>query len=532
MYRIGGLGHQQSMSSSMLFLKVTYKLQEDKHLHIYLKTPLLTFEDLRKQIEIYFFEYHQLPACGLRIYWLDEELEEIDIFNQHDYETFMVLSSECRRLFVTPVNKYQQEANTGVNRDLSRSSSNNDDYSNRMINLANDLCNKSISCDMPSEIAVNESESNDIEKVNNEVMGIILQEEFSIDARGSDIPVLNDSGEVIFTNDLREMSISCNMPTEIASNESEPNDIQVFNNEELGTVLEEEIPIDPNGSDVTVLNDSEEITFSNHLLKIYSSCIMPPQVASNESESNDIQKFKIEEIGTVCKRTDLQKNSSSCIMPPEIASNDTQNFSNEEMENGLQEEASIDPNVSNITELSYSDSNNEEDNNSEIIFINDLRKNSNNSDHSSEITLVSNDILKSYNEKLANAVQEEVPVDLNRSYPSECNDSEDDSYEESFIKIDTSFLNKVDEVNTNDNKDVEIINAPVISGHTAEDAEVNNNDSTEAEVEITYHADEFINSGVKVLMSMGFSNDGNLLAQLLESVNGIIPEALDLLSGA
>ncbi|XP_005182444.1 protein ref(2)P [Musca domestica] len=45
-----------------------------------------------------------------------------------------------------------------------------------------------------------------------------------------------------------------------------------------------------------------------------------------------------------------------------------------------------------------------------------------------------------------------------------------------------------------------------------------------------YHQDEFINSSIHAMMSMGFSNEGAWLTQLLESVNGNIPEALDLIS--
>ncbi|XP_073823569.1 protein ref(2)P-like [Musca autumnalis] len=45
-----------------------------------------------------------------------------------------------------------------------------------------------------------------------------------------------------------------------------------------------------------------------------------------------------------------------------------------------------------------------------------------------------------------------------------------------------------------------------------------------------YHQDELINSSVHAMMAMGFSNEGAWLTQLLESVNGNISEALDLIS--
>ncbi|XP_013097325.2 protein ref(2)P [Stomoxys calcitrans] len=45
-----------------------------------------------------------------------------------------------------------------------------------------------------------------------------------------------------------------------------------------------------------------------------------------------------------------------------------------------------------------------------------------------------------------------------------------------------------------------------------------------------YHEDELINHSIRAMMSMGFSNEGAWLTQLLESVNGNISEALDLIS--
>lgn len=42
-------------------------------------------------------------------------------------------------------------------------------------------------------------------------------------------------------------------------------------------------------------------------------------------------------------------------------------------------------------------------------------------------------------------------------------------------------------------------------------------------------ADEQINSAVHAMMAMGFSNEGAWLTQLLESVEGNIPAALDIM---
>ncbi|XP_037948211.1 protein ref(2)P-like [Teleopsis dalmanni] len=47
-----------------------------------------------------------------------------------------------------------------------------------------------------------------------------------------------------------------------------------------------------------------------------------------------------------------------------------------------------------------------------------------------------------------------------------------------------------------------------------------------------YHPDKRINASVLAMMAMGFSNEGAWLTQLLESVNGNIPEALDFMSVA
>lgn len=44
-----------------------------------------------------------------------------------------------------------------------------------------------------------------------------------------------------------------------------------------------------------------------------------------------------------------------------------------------------------------------------------------------------------------------------------------------------------------------------------------------------YFTDPRINAAVVAMMAMGFSNDGAWLTQLLESVNGDISQALDLM---
>uniref|UniRef100_A0A1A9W6U2 ZZ-type domain-containing protein n=1 Tax=Glossina brevipalpis TaxID=37001 RepID=A0A1A9W6U2_9MUSC len=75
---------------------------------------------------------------------------------------------------------------------------------------------------------------------------------------------------------------------------------------------------------------------------------------------------------------------------------------------------------------------------------------------------------------------------------------------------------------------VGITNAPVIPKATADTSTL----SRSAHAEVIYHSDERINNAVIAMMGMGFSNEGAWLTQLLESVQGNIPEALDLMSAA
>lgn len=79
---------------------------------------------------------------------------------------------------------------------------------------------------------------------------------------------------------------------------------------------------------------------------------------------------------------------------------------------------------------------------------------------------------------------------------------------------------------------------PVVTTTTTTSTSTNSNTTTapnkpeEKRAVPVYHTDQRINNSVLAMMSMGFSNEGAWLTQLLESVNGNISEALDLMSVA
>ncbi|ALC38980.1 ref-2-P [Drosophila busckii] len=82
----------------------------------------------------------------------------------------------------------------------------------------------------------------------------------------------------------------------------------------------------------------------------------------------------------------------------------------------------------------------------------------------------------------------------------------------------------------NQEQQLEQTNAPA---QTSQVSAVSTSTTTEttvkAEENQRYHTDERINAAVVVMMSMGFSNEGAWLTQLLESVEGNIPAALDIM---
>uniref|UniRef100_A0A1B0G2C5 Protein ref(2)P n=1 Tax=Glossina morsitans morsitans TaxID=37546 RepID=A0A1B0G2C5_GLOMM len=200
---------------------------------------------------------------------------------------------------------------------------------------------------------------------------------------------------------------------------------------------------------------------------------------------------------------------------------------------------------------------------------NDMPKNSTNSNNPSDVSSNTNDnnhndtdAEKSMDEKIIENVQDKVLIDSNKSQDMDLSygssDSDNDSGSESFIKVDALALSKVDkQINVNDvtttesdtdKKDEKSANEPMGESNVSVSADIANVSiipnsiidttastditPTESFIEVTYHADERINNAVKAMMNMGFSNEGAWLTQLLESVQGNIPEALDLMSAA
>uniref|UniRef100_A0A1B0B0K9 ZZ-type domain-containing protein n=1 Tax=Glossina palpalis gambiensis TaxID=67801 RepID=A0A1B0B0K9_9MUSC len=200
---------------------------------------------------------------------------------------------------------------------------------------------------------------------------------------------------------------------------------------------------------------------------------------------------------------------------------------------------------------------------------NDIPKNSINSNNSSDVSSNKNDNNRndtdaeiSSGEKIIDNVQDKIFVDSNQPQDMDLScgssDSDNDSGSESFIKIDALALSKADkQTNVNDvtttetdtdKKDEKPANEPMVESNVSVSADITNVPvipnsiidgttstnitPTESFTEINYHADERVNYAVKAMMNMGFSNEGAWLTQLLESVQGNIPEALDLMSAA
>ncbi|KAM7351692.1 refractory to sigma P isoform 2-T2 [Cochliomyia hominivorax] len=86
------------------FLKITYHLG-NKKINTYLKMPSPTYYVLKKEIEFCLFEEKKQTRCEIRIYWIDDDQDEIEITNQLDYEIFIAKLSDRKHLQVAPINQ-------------------------------------------------------------------------------------------------------------------------------------------------------------------------------------------------------------------------------------------------------------------------------------------------------------------------------------------------------------------------------------------------------------------------------------------
>ncbi|XP_061402733.1 protein ref(2)P-like [Musca vetustissima] len=108
-----------------------------------------------------------------------------------------------------------------------------------------------------------------------------------------------------------------------------------------------------------------------------------------------------------------------------------------------------------------------------------------------------------------------------------------------FAQISADLKAHIDKMETEERKEgaanevpKELRAVPVFNKETEKETSAVTKKPEEKRSVPVYHQDELINSSVHAMMAMGFSNEGAWLTQLLESVNGNIPEALDLISAS
>uniref|UniRef100_A0A1B0BQ53 UBA domain-containing protein n=1 Tax=Glossina palpalis gambiensis TaxID=67801 RepID=A0A1B0BQ53_9MUSC len=85
-------------------------------------------------------------------------------------------------------------------------------------------------------------------------------------------------------------------------------------------------------------------------------------------------------------------------------------------------------------------------------------------------------------------------------------------------------------VESNVSVSADIASTPVMANSIIDATASSNVITTQSFIATTYHSNERINTAVKVMMYMGFSNEEACLTQLFEKAQGNIPEALDLIS--
>ncbi|XP_037899356.1 uncharacterized protein LOC119643920 [Glossina fuscipes] len=505
MLKITGLEQhqQQPMSSSVCVLKVTYKLQEDKDLHIYLKAISPTYEYVKTQIKAYFVDLYQLQPGILRIYWVDEECDEIEIFNQHDYEIFMVTCSERRRLFVAPI--------TAVDKDFSEEADEMKASASEFFDTnhdirENDLHNK--------PRGLNEGNDNykpwDEEEVANSV-----QKEAAVDLNTSYATHSACSSDVIANDAIPETNFVNDLPEKPCGLNEKIDNYKPWDEEKAANSVQEEAAIDNDGSsEIDFVSDLHEKPCGLHGKNDNYKLWEDEEMANNvqEEAAIDDDNDGSLEIDLV---NDLHEKPCGLY---------EKNDSDTSWDDGdsLQEEAAVNLNTSCATHLAHDDEN---DACSEIDFVNDV--------HEKPCGLYEK------NDNYTPWDDEEVANDVRGNDVDASSDNEDKNIWDSFVKVESTIPAEgcsngknadiviVEDVAASDS--AEVTNERTMSGISAEGVASSGNNVIEAPIEIVYHADEFINSGVKVLLNMGFSNEFNRLVQVLLSVEGIIPAALDLL---
>ncbi|XP_053960717.1 protein ref(2)P-like [Anastrepha ludens] len=83
------------------FFKITYT-DGDHKLNYYMWYPPLSYEGLINGLYARLFEERKLPKCELRIYWLDEDSDQIDVLSEDDYNLFLQKNGAKDHLFVVP----------------------------------------------------------------------------------------------------------------------------------------------------------------------------------------------------------------------------------------------------------------------------------------------------------------------------------------------------------------------------------------------------------------------------------------------
>uniref|UniRef100_A0A1A9VD49 UBA domain-containing protein n=1 Tax=Glossina austeni TaxID=7395 RepID=A0A1A9VD49_GLOAU len=497
MFKIAG---QQLMSSSVFVLKVTYKLQQGKALHVYLKTVLPTYEYMRT------------------------EIERNDNYTPWDTEE--------------EANSVQEEAavdlNTSYATDSACPSNDNENDGIPAIDFVNDL---------PAKPCGLYERNDNYTPWDTEEEANSVQEEAAVDLNTSyatNLACPSSDNETDSQNDWHEKPRGLYKRYDNYTpwdSEEETNSIQEnvvdpsSDNEDEDTwdsfvKVESTISAEgrSNGKNVdTIIADSVAASGSAEISNEQFISGAPAEGVAS-SGGNSIEA-PIEPV----YHADEFINSGVKVLT-------NMGFSNEgdrlvqvllsvdgiipaALDLFVQEETAVDLNTSYATNLACPSSDNETD--------------SQNDWHEKPRGLY-----KRYDnytpwdsEEETNSIQENV-VD-----PS--SDNEDENTWDSFVIVESTI--SADGRSNGKNIDTviadgvaasgsaEITNEEFVSGAPAIGVVSSVGNSIEAPIEIVYHDDEFINSGVKVLMNMGFTNGGNVLAQLLEGVDGIIPKALDAL---